>query len=87
MFVLNIVNYSLHSVFTDADMENILTLYICIYKVVIYVCMFFCLSDHNSGTHDWFASNFDWGHWWKHGNVLCLFWDSKLSGLAFIAKS
>ena len=41
-------------------------------KVVISVCLFVCLSDHNSEPMEQFASNFDWETRETYGNVISL---------------
>ena len=41
-----------------------------IYKVVICVCLSVCLIISQKKTLDRYASNFYWGTWETHGNVL-----------------
>ena len=58
-----------------------------IYTNVISVCVFVCLSDHNSEPLHRFASIFDWGIRENHTALfLALFWDSNFSGSTFIGK-
>ena len=48
------------------------SIYKAVISVLVIVCLFFCLSDDNSGTPGPICSFFDWGNRESQGNVLSL---------------